>query len=158
MGGYLRISFWGELPDVHKRKREFALRIQVGYDSSSDEGSASSREVYLRAIRKQIQHNDMIQGRIEHSTKIFCYAERLADPAPGPFLSPELPLLVIDGKVIEFPQPSPLTEPESERYVLNVWGNMVPSTVSLSHSPSLSLHSLIIIPSPCIGGRQKLHC
>jgi hypothetical protein len=96
-----------------KRKWEFAPRIEVGYDSSSDEESASSTEVYLRAIHKQIEHNGMLQRRIENSTKVLRNAERLVmgDPEPGPFRPPELPLLVNGNKVIEFPNPLPRTYP-----------------------------------------------
>jgi hypothetical protein len=48
----------------------------------------------------------------------------------------QLPMLVIGGREIKFPPPVPRTEQESELYVRNVWGNMVPSTVSLSPLPS----------------------
>ncbi len=87
-----------------KRRREFmefALRIQVSNDSSSDEKSTSSRGVYLLAIHRQIDHhNNMLQRRLEHSTKVLRYAEHLAmgdgnDQASGPFHPPELLLIVI---------------------------------------------------------------
>ncbi len=48
----------------------------------------------------------------------------------------QLPMLVIWGREIQFPPPVPRTEPELELYVRNICGNMVPSTVSLSASPS----------------------
>jgi hypothetical protein len=66
--------------------RDFAPRIQVDLDSSSDEAQTSSRSIYLREIHRQIDHNEMLQRRLAHSTKILRNAERTAmgeENAPG---------------------------------------------------------------------------
>ncbi len=49
-----------------KRGRDFELHIQVKLDSSSDEAPTSSRSIYLREI--QVDHNEMFQRRLAHST------------------------------------------------------------------------------------------
>ncbi len=64
-----------------------APRIQVELDSSSDEAPTSSRSIYLRAIHRQIDHNEMLQLRLAHSTKLLRDAERIAigkGNAPAP--------------------------------------------------------------------------
>jgi hypothetical protein len=50
----------------------------VELNSSSDEALTSSRSIYLREIHLQIDHNEMLQRRLAHSTKLLCYAERIA--------------------------------------------------------------------------------
>ncbi len=86
--------------DTAQRKRhsDFALRIQVELDSSSDEAPTSSRSIYLLEIHLQIDHNEMLQLLRAHSTKLLCYAERIAmgegnAPAPQAVrpLAPALP-------------------------------------------------------------------
>ncbi len=70
-----------------KRRRGFAQRIQVELDSSSDEAPTSSRSIYLRAIHRQIDHNEMLQRRLAHSTKRLRDAQRIAigeGNAPAP--------------------------------------------------------------------------
>ncbi len=49
-----------------KRDRNFALRIQVELDSSSDEAPNASRFIYLREIHRQIDHIEMLQHQ-DHS-------------------------------------------------------------------------------------------
>jgi hypothetical protein len=61
-----------------KRGRDFALCIQVELDSSSDEAPTSSRSFYLQEIHCQIDHNEMLQRRLAHSTKLLRDAERIA--------------------------------------------------------------------------------
>ncbi len=63
---------------TRKMRRGFALPIQVELDSSSDEALTSSRSIYLREIHGQIDHNEMLQRRLAHSTKLLCDAERIA--------------------------------------------------------------------------------
>jgi hypothetical protein len=70
-----------------KRRRGLAPRIQVGPDSSSDEAPTSSRSIHLREIHRQIDHNEMLQRRLAHSTKLLRDAELMAmgegnPPAP----------------------------------------------------------------------------
>ena len=70
-----------------KMRRDFAPRIQVELDSSSDEAPTSSRSIYLLEIHRQIDHNDMLQSRHAHSTKLLRDAERIAmgeGDAPAP--------------------------------------------------------------------------
>jgi hypothetical protein len=55
---------------LRKRRRDFAPRIQVKLDSSSDEAPTSSRSIYLREIYRQIDHNEMLQHRLAHSIKL----------------------------------------------------------------------------------------
>jgi hypothetical protein len=84
-----------------KRCRGFAPRMQVELESSSNEAPTSSRSIFLREIHRQIDHNEMLQRRLAHSTKLFRDAERIAmgegnPPAPqavrpSPWLCP-LPL------------------------------------------------------------------
>jgi hypothetical protein len=72
---------------TRKRRRGFAPRIQVELDSSSDEAPTSSRSIYLWEIHSQIDHNEMIQRRLAHSTKLLRDAERIAigeGNAPAP--------------------------------------------------------------------------
>jgi hypothetical protein len=72
---------------TRKRRRGFALRIQVELDSSSDEALTSSRSIYLREIHRQIDHNEMPQPLLAHSTKLLRNAERIAmgeGNAPAP--------------------------------------------------------------------------
>ncbi len=83
---------------TRKRRRGFALRIQVGLDSSSDEAPTSSRSIYLLEIHRQIDHNEMLQRRLAQSTKLLRDAERIAmgegnPPAPQAVrhLAPALP-------------------------------------------------------------------
>jgi hypothetical protein len=60
---------------------------QVELASSSDEAPTSSRSIYLRAIHRQIDHNEMLQRRLAHSTKLLREAERIAigeGNAPAP--------------------------------------------------------------------------
>jgi hypothetical protein len=61
-----------------KRGREFAQNIQVELDFSSDEAPTSPRSIYLREIHLQIDHNEMLQRRLAHSTKLLHNAERIA--------------------------------------------------------------------------------
>ncbi len=81
-----------------KRGRDFALRIQMELDSSSDEALTSSRSIYLREIHRHIDHNEVLQRRLAHSTKLLRDAERIAmgeGNAPAPqairLLAPALP-------------------------------------------------------------------
>jgi hypothetical protein len=72
---------------TRKRRRGYAQRIKVELDSSSDEAPTSSRSIYLREIHRRIDHNEMLQRRLAHSTKLLRYAERIAmgegnPPAP----------------------------------------------------------------------------
>jgi hypothetical protein len=46
-------------PAERERHRDFALRIQAEYDSSSDEAPTASRSIYVRVIHCQIDHNDI---------------------------------------------------------------------------------------------------
>jgi hypothetical protein len=76
-----------------------AQRIQVELDSSSNEAPTSSRSIYLLEIHCQIDHNEMLQRRLAHSTKLLCDAERIAigegnAPAPQAVrpLAPVMPL------------------------------------------------------------------
>jgi hypothetical protein len=55
---------------TRKRRRGFARSIQVELDSSSDEAQTSSRSIYLREIHRRIDHNEMLQRRLAHSTKL----------------------------------------------------------------------------------------
>ncbi len=48
------------------------------------------------------------------------------------------PVLVIGGREIKFSPPVPRTELESERYVRNIWGNMLPSTAHPQACPRLN--------------------
>jgi hypothetical protein len=57
-------------PAPRKRGRDFALRIQVELDSSSDEAPTSSRYIYLCEIHRQIDHTEMLQRRLAHSTNL----------------------------------------------------------------------------------------
>ncbi len=73
-------------------------RIHVELDSSSDEAPTSSRSIYLLEINRQIDHNEMFQCRLAHSTKLLRDAERIAmgdDNPPAPqavrSLAPALP-------------------------------------------------------------------
>ncbi len=55
--------------------------------SSRDKAPISSRSIYLREIHHQIDHNEKLQRRLAHSTKLVRDAERIAigegnDPAP----------------------------------------------------------------------------
>jgi hypothetical protein len=61
-----------------KRRRDFAPRIQVELDSSSDEAPTSSRSIYLLEIHSKIDHSKMLQRRLAHSTKLLRNAERIA--------------------------------------------------------------------------------
>jgi hypothetical protein len=54
-------------PAPRKRSRDFALRIQVELDSSSDEAPTASRSIFLRGIHLQIDHNEMLQRRLARS-------------------------------------------------------------------------------------------
>jgi hypothetical protein len=63
---------------TRKRRRGFALRIQVELDSSSNEAPTSSRSIYLREIHRQIDHNEMLQRQLAHSTKLLRDADRIA--------------------------------------------------------------------------------
>jgi hypothetical protein len=83
---------------TRKWRRDFALHIQVELDSSSNEAPTSSRSIYLREIHSQIDHNEMLQRRLAHSTKLRRDAERIAmdegnAPAPQAVrpLAPALP-------------------------------------------------------------------
>ncbi len=70
-----------------KRRRGLAPRIQVELDSSSDEAPTSSRSNYLREIHRQIDHNEILQRRLAHSTKLLRDAESIAlgkGNAPAP--------------------------------------------------------------------------
>ncbi len=72
---------------LRKRRRGFALRIQVELDSSSNEAPTSSRSIHLQEIHRQIDHNEMFQRQLAHSTKLLRDAERIAmgegnPPAP----------------------------------------------------------------------------
>ncbi len=72
---------------TRKRRRGFAPRIQVELDSSSDEAPSSSRSIYLREIHRQIDHNEMLQRLLAHSTKLLRDAELIAigeGNAPAP--------------------------------------------------------------------------
>jgi hypothetical protein len=72
---------------TRKRRRGFAPHIQVELDSSSDEAPTSSRSIYLRAFHRQINHNEMLQRCLAHSTKLLRDAERIAigeGNAPAP--------------------------------------------------------------------------
>ncbi len=60
---------------TRKRRRGFAPRIQVELDSSSDGAPISSRSIYLQEIYRQIDHNEMLQRQLAHSTKLLHYAE-----------------------------------------------------------------------------------
>jgi hypothetical protein len=60
------------------RHRGFAPRIQVELDSSSNEAPTSSRSIYLWEIHRQIDHNEMLQRRLAHSTKLLRDAEGIA--------------------------------------------------------------------------------
>ncbi len=62
---------------TRKRRRGIAPRIQVELDSSSDEAPTSSRSIYLRKIHRQIDHNEMLQRQLAHSTKRLRDAERI---------------------------------------------------------------------------------
>ncbi len=53
-----------------KRRKFFAPRIQVELDSSSNEVQTSSRSIYLLEVHRQIDHNEMLQLRLAHSTKL----------------------------------------------------------------------------------------
>jgi hypothetical protein len=64
---------WGDTA-TRKRHRGFAPHIQVELDSSSDEAPTS----YLLEIHCQIDHNEMLQRRLAHSTKFLSDAERIA--------------------------------------------------------------------------------
>jgi hypothetical protein len=63
---------------TRKRRRGFTPRIQVELSSSSDEAPTSSRSFYLREIHRQIDHNEMLQRRLAHSTKLLRDAERIS--------------------------------------------------------------------------------
>jgi hypothetical protein len=68
---------------LRKRRRGFAPRIQVELDSSSDKARLPPDQFICR----QIDHNEMLQRRLAHSTKLLCDAERIAigqgnPPAP----------------------------------------------------------------------------
>jgi hypothetical protein len=83
---------------LRKRGRDFAPRMQVELDSSSDEAPTSSRSIHLREIHRQIDHNEMLQRRLGHSTKLLRDAERIAmgeGSAPAPqvvrLLAPAFP-------------------------------------------------------------------
>jgi hypothetical protein len=65
-------------PAQRKRLRGFAHRIHGDYDSSSDEPLIASKSFYLREIHRQIDHNDMLQRRLAHSTKLLHDVERIA--------------------------------------------------------------------------------
>jgi hypothetical protein len=65
------------VPAQRKRGRNFAQHIQVELDSSSDEAPTASKSIYLLEIHSQIDHNEMLQGRLAHSTKILRDVERL---------------------------------------------------------------------------------
>ncbi len=72
---------------TRKWRRGFATRIQVELDSSSDEAPTSSRSIYLREIHRQIDHNEILQRRLAHSTKLLRDVERIAigeGNAPAP--------------------------------------------------------------------------
>ncbi len=89
-------------PAQRKRCRDFAQQIQVEYDSSSEEAPTASRSSYLWEIHRQIDHNDMLQRRLAHSTQLLRYAERIAmsngkDPAPQ-VVSPPAPVPLLDWK------------------------------------------------------------
>jgi hypothetical protein len=61
--------------------------IQVELDSSSDKAPTSSRSIYLREIHRQIDHNEMLQRRLAHSSKLLRDAESIAmgkGKAPAP--------------------------------------------------------------------------
>jgi hypothetical protein len=83
---------------LRKRSRGFAPRVQVELDSSSNKAPTSSRSIYLQKIHRQIDHNEMRQLRLAHSTKFPRDAERIAmgegnAPAPQAVrpLAPALP-------------------------------------------------------------------
>jgi hypothetical protein len=65
-----------------KRRRGFALHIQVELDSSSDEAPTSSRSIYLLEIHRQIDHNELLQRWLAHSTKLLRDAERIQAALP----------------------------------------------------------------------------
>jgi hypothetical protein len=72
---------------LRKRGRDFAPHIQVELDSSSDKAPTSSRSIYLREIHRRTDHNEMLQRRLAHSTKLLRNAERNAmgeGNAPAP--------------------------------------------------------------------------
>jgi hypothetical protein len=74
-----------------KRGKDFAPRIQVELDYSSDEAPASSRSIYLQEIHSQIDHNEMLQRWLAHSTKLLRNAERIAIAAMGEGNAPAPP-------------------------------------------------------------------
>ncbi len=85
-----------------KRRRDFAQRIQVEHDSSRDEVPTASSSIYLRKNYRQIDHSDMLQRRLAHSTKLLRDAERIAigdgsDPAPQA-VRPLAPIIPLDWK------------------------------------------------------------
>ncbi len=100
---------------TRKRRRGFAQRIQVELGSSSDEAPTSSRSIYLREIHRQIDHNEMLQRRLVHSTKLLRDAERISigeGNAPAPqavrplaLAMPNAPIPPLDWRQIS-PGPS----------------------------------------------------
>jgi hypothetical protein len=68
----------------------------VELTSSSDEAPTASRSIYLWEIHRQIDHNDMLQRQLAHSTKLLRGAERIAmreGNNPAPQAASPLPLL-----------------------------------------------------------------
>jgi hypothetical protein len=95
-----------------KRGRDFALRIQVELDSLRGKAPTSFRSIFLLEIHHQIDHNEMLQRRLAHSTKLFAMQSTLPWAKetllhlrlfmPSPLLCP-LPLLhsSIGGKSVQ---------------------------------------------------------
>jgi hypothetical protein len=72
---------------LRRGRGAFAPRIQVELDSSSDEAPTSSRSIYLLEVHRQIDHNEMLQRWLAHSTKLLDDSERIAigeGNAPAP--------------------------------------------------------------------------
>jgi hypothetical protein len=51
-----------------------APHIQVELDSSRDKAPTCSKSIHLREIHRQIDHNEMLQRWLGHSTKLLCNA------------------------------------------------------------------------------------
>jgi hypothetical protein len=70
-------------PAAGKRSWDFAQRIQVEHDSSSDKAPTASRVISLLEIHCQIDHNDMLQRRLAHRAKLLHDADSLQSALPS---------------------------------------------------------------------------
>ncbi len=64
--------------------------------TSSNEAPTSSRSIYLREIHRQIDHSQMLQRLLAHSTRLLFGAERIAmgeENAPAQAVRPLAPAL-----------------------------------------------------------------